>query len=337
MIIETLLAASLLLAGQDQPITLERVFKKGEKGTYKVLSNLQIEVRSQGQETFMPQENDINYTFTYEVTQMKPDGFALIRYKRPTTIEIDLSSNPSGPIKRTIKTNVDLALTLSPINEITDMKDLTPPKKKGGSPLLSSGTPLPLPPPHLWARAIPKMERGFPELQAGIGTFVDELYRLSLFIGSLDSAIDFSPKLPFDEIKPGDTWQKTVGYSPQKIKGKDGKSAVQRLDYTYTYKGIVQAGAKKVHRITASLKLDTDAAPFVNQMMQQEPEESHLKELRLTLDANIDFDLDLSTRKTLRAVATSTGGFKVVVTDSDEPVQEQRIKGRTTMTLLAGK
>jgi hypothetical protein len=323
MILAAILATGAMAAVQDKPIVLERVFKKGEAATYKVLSNLQVETRQAGLETFMPApDTDISYSFTYEVTELKGDGIAVLHYKRPTVTERTGEGSTTAARTDVVKTNFDLMLTVSPINEIIDMKDLTkkkkPEKKKGG----------------LVMGAFAGMS---PNAQISIGSFISEIHRLALFLGSLDSAVDFSPKLPFDEIKPGDTWQKTVGYSPQRLKDKEGKSAVQRLDYTYTYKGIVQSGAKKVYRINAALNVDTDAAEFVNQLIGMKPEQSGLKEIRLKLAANIDYDLDLNTRRTLKAVATSNGGVKILVTQMpNEPVMEQNIKGKTTLSLVKG-
>lgn len=323
MIIDVLFASCTLLVPQDKPVAIERVFAKGAKANYRVESSLQIETRAGGLETFMPEEVGIAYDFGYEVIDLKADGFAVLRYKRPKTTEVRGEDFFSGPKKSKVQGLMDYELTISPINEITSMKDLSP-KKKAGKNGGKDGS----------LRVAGNAAR---PMQVDIESFSGDLYRLALFVDSIGSALDFSPKLPFDEVKPGDTWQKTVGFTPQRLKGKEGKLAVQRLDYTYTYKGVVQSGTRKVHRISAALKIDTDVAEFVKQIIEN-PEEFPLKEIRLSLEANIDFDLDLKTRQTVKAVATSVGGIKMRTNDSpDEPVMEQKIKGRSTMSLVAPK
>ncbi|HVL38823.1 MAG TPA: hypothetical protein VM328_05475 [Fimbriimonadaceae bacterium] len=331
MITSTLAAIALLMPVQDaKPISLERVFRKGEKAQYEVLSHLQVQSRQRGLDTWIPEDLDINYKFNYEVTALKADGIAEMRYFRPTMTEIAGETFDSPPKTKIEKVNMDLLLTVSPINEVIAMKDMTPPKKPAPVKPPASKTP---PKKGGWASAM-----GTEAAQINIGSFVGELYRLSLFIGALDSAMDFSPRLPFEEVKPGDTWKRTVGYSPQRLKDKSGKSAVQRLDYEYTYVGVVESNKQKVHRVTAVLKLDTDAAEFVNQLLEMKPEQSGLKEIRLQLDAKIEYDLDLATKRTLRAIANSTGGMKVIVTRfPDDPIAEEKIVGRTSMRLLSLK
>lgn len=319
MLISCLIALSVGQT-QSQPIVLARTFKLGEKAEYKVRSQLMVESRGGALETFIPRGTDINYNFTYTVTKMLPDGIAVLRYKRPTMTEISAETFDS-PAKTTVdKTNLDLELTISPINELISMRDLSPKKKTGGS----KGN---------FARG--RVEVGWAQ---DPDDYMQEIYRLALFIGSLDSGMDFSPKLPFDEVKPGDTWKKTVGYQPQKIKDAKGKSAVQRLDYTYTYKGIVGSGSRKYYRISAALALNTDVAEFINQLYKATPEETGLKAIKLTLEANIDFDLDLKTRRTVKAVARSQGSVSILLTEMpDAPALEQRIKGETLLALVSAK
>jgi hypothetical protein len=311
------LVASMALFVPAQTVDLNRVFSKGEKQTYSVEASLLIESRQGNLKTFLPEDYGVEYKFTTEVTELKADGICEMRYKRPTMTEISGETPESPPKRKVTPIKMDAVLTVSPINEILNFKDMNPPKtppKKGGG-LLAMGT-LPIAP----VAQIPSQ-------------FQQEIFRLALFLGSMDSSLDLSPKLPLDEVKVGETWKKTVGYSPQVLKGKDGKSAVQRLDYTYTYRGIVDSDAgQKVHRVTADLKLDSDIAPFMNDLMGLKPEESGLKSMKLKLDATITFDLDLKTRRTLLAVAESNGGMSVVLTQQpNEPFAEIRLKGRTTM------
>jgi hypothetical protein len=123
--------------------------------------------------------------------------------------------------------------------------------------------------------------------------------------------------------------------SAQKLKGKD-KQSVQRLDYTYIYKGLVKSGKTSVERIQATLALDTNLADFVHQTYDLKPEETGLKGIPLNLKATINFDLDPKTKRTLRATANAEGGFQVLITQlPDEPIEEQRLKGTTTLRLVS--
>ncbi len=314
------LLASLLLAGGPE-VSLNRVFARGEKLQYSVKSSLQSESRGAGLLTWMPEDHDILYKFTTTVTELKADGIALVRYDRPTVTEIEGETAAGPPKSRTHKVDFKLDVTLSPINELLEIKDLTPKK----------------PPPPVALRARASNGSSAAGVQDLIDTFVGEVYRLALFQGGIDSALDFSPKLPYDDVKPGDTWKRTAGYSPQSLSGKQGQVAVQRLDYTYTYDGVVESDGKKVHRVVARLALKTDLATFANQIMKTTPEKSGLKTIPLELDASIAFDLDLVNRRTLKAVATSQGGFAIVLTQSpDAPVHEERLKGTTRLVLLPG-
>lgn len=308
-----------LLSHQDQSVTLARVFKVGDKDQYSVKASLQIETRPYGLQTFLPQDLDYNYKFNTEVKALKADGICDMEYHRPTITQVD-GETATRPEKTTVeKLNYNFLLTVSPINEVLQMKDLNPPKKDKGSGGLKAFS-------HH-----PDFE---PALQ-DIGQFIGEIFRLSAFIGGLDSGLDFNPKLPYDAVKPGETWKRTVGYSPQKL-GTTGKSAVQRLDYVYTYKGLVDVDGEKVQRVSVDLKLDTDVADYINQLYGKE--QTGLRGIKLKLSGTIDFDLDPKTFKTLKAVAESQASVAIEVTDvPDEPVQEQHIKGKTVMKLIASK
>lgn len=296
---------------------LSRVFKKGERVQYEVKSHLLAESRAGGLNTFMPEDTDFEYRFGYQVTDLLADGIALAKYQRPTMTVIE--ADDEGVPKRTVeKVNLDLEIKLSPINELLSVRDLakkTPPK---------DGI-------RINARA-PSARQ--PDM---IEDFVLEVHRLALFLGSLDSALDFAPKLPFEDVAPGATWKRTVGYQPQRLDS--GRSAVQRLDLTYTYRGPMTVNGKPVQRVTADLNLDTDVAKFVNQVYGTTPEQSGLFRLPLRLKADIEFDLDPTNRRTLAARASSEGGFELFVTDFSKtnPILETRLKGRTTLRLLAAK
>jgi len=302
------LIAALSLLGQ-QPSSLSRVFVKGEKNQYEVLSHLQIETRGKGLETWIPEDLDLSYKFTSEVEAMLPDGVAKIHYLRPTVTQI-FGETYDAPAKTTVdKLNLNYELTVSPANEIINHADLG---KKASK----------------WVGGASAKQQDLGEF---LGQFINELFRLSVFAGSMDNALDFAPKFPLGSVKVGDTWKRTVGYQPQKLKGK-GEMAIQRIDYTYAYKGLVDSGGNKVVRVTATLAINSDLAAFANQLAQTD---TGLKEFPLTLASSIDFNLDPKTLKTISANATSQGGFRIVTSESpDEPLEEMKLKGQTSFRLI---
>lgn len=319
MLATTLIAAAAL--GQQDAVELFRQFKAGEKLTYQVRSHLISEQQQYGQPFFLPSEIDINYDFTMDVKEIKADGFAVMEYRRPTMTQIDGETADAAPKTHVEKVNWVMQLTVSPINEITALKDLNAkpePKKTGG----------------LRASTFAEIARAS-TAQLSIGAFIQELQRLSLFIGGLDSAMDFSPKLPYEEVKPGATWKKTVGYSPQVLKGKGDRQAMQRLDYTYTYDGLHTMDGQKVHQITALLDLDADAGKFINQALGATPGQTGLRAIKLKLKAKIVYYLDEKTKHTLRADAESKGGWTIEITDlPNDPYVEERLTGKTSLRLV---
>ncbi|MEJ5169711.1 MAG: hypothetical protein WHU10_01880 [Fimbriimonadales bacterium] len=269
------------------------------------------ETRGGGLRTFVPSDLDIAYRFEYTVTDLKPDGIAVVRYLRPTMTITEGETVDSAPKTKVEKLNLDATITVSPINELLNVVEA----KSAGQ-----------------KKTVFKRQ-----LSEILGSFVDGLGQMVLFIGSIDSGLDFAPKLPFDDVAPGDTWRRTAGYSPQRLAGSDGKSAVQRLDYTYRYEGVVESAGRKVHRVTAELSVDTDLAEFLHQISGRKPEQTGLKAIPFKLQSKMEFDLDLATRRTLRALATSQAQAEVLATSRTEPVLEQRMRGRTLLRLLPAK
>lgn len=314
MIVPLLLAIATIQTG-GKAVTLNRVFAANEKYTYDVKSHITLESRARQLETFLPEDFDMNYTFTAQVKEMKTDGIAVIHYQRPTVTETQGETYQHTPESKVDKLNLDYLLTVSPINEILERTDLKPQGKN-----------------LKW-----QSEEAVDSVQDDqsldqVATFVRELYRLALFNGPLESSLDFAPKLPFNDVKPGDTWKRTAGYTPQKLQDKTGQSAVQRLDYTYTYRGPIQENGKTYERVTADLKLDTDIAPFANQYLTTG--DLKLAKMPMTLNATIYFDLDPKTYDTISARATSQGGFQVYVSSDPSTVYfEAKLKGTTELNL----
>jgi len=315
--------AAFLLAPVQNEVELVRTFTTGQTQTFEVKSHILTEGKSAEMSFYMPEEFDVNYGFTLKIEQARPDGFAVLVYERPTMNLIEGETSDHPPKTTIEKTGWKSRLTISPINELTDVLDLSPKKPvKGKDGNGGKGV-------FLVGRMFGAGQDG------GIDQMIQELHSLAMFIGNLESSLDFSPKLPLDTVKPGGTWKKTVSYQPRELKGTD-KQAVQRLDYTYKYEGLVPLDGKRVHRVTAVLELDTDAAKFINQLMGMKPEESGLKELRLQLTTKIVFDLDEKTKTTLSIVADSKGGFKIVTTENPEtPVFEEKITGKSTLRLVS--
>lgn len=309
---------TISLTPSEDAVQLGHVYTKGEKLQYSVKANLKTQIHTRGVEQWIPEDLDINYKFTTETLELKPDGIAVVRYLRPSMTVIE-GETFTAPPKTTIeKTNLNYVLTLSAINETITLKDETPkPKKTGGGGGLALHSLAPT------------------TLQAGIGGFVGEVERLCLAVSPGDSGIDLAPKLSIDKVKVGDTWKRTVAYEPQKLKGKDGKQAVQRLDFTFVYKGVVDSNGRKVHRVTANIDLSTDLGDFINEATGLDPNQTGLKKFPLTMKGAVDFDLDLKTMKTLSGVFNSEGGFKIfTVDDAEEPSFEQKFVGKTQLTLV---
>jgi len=318
MILTAVVAA--IATTQVPDVQLARVYKLGEKLTYSVNSNLSVQHRQRGLQTWIPEDLELNYQFTTEVKALKPEGMADLLYLRPTMTIIEGETFDSPPKKKVENVKYNMLLTMSPANEVINMKDLNPPAKPkaGGGKGLFRG-PL-----------APVGKQGIPF----IGQFIGEVQRLALFAGNFESALDFAPRLPFEKLKVGDTWKRTVGYSPQTLKGKDGKTVNQRLDYLFTYKGLTTSNGKQVYRVVGECGLDTNLADYVNQLYEMKPEDTGLKSIPLRFKARIEFDLEPATRKTLLANATSEGGFEIVLSDlPNEPIQEETYKGRTQMRL----
>ncbi len=327
----SILALAVLMHGsavQAKPVELSRKFTAGEKLNYFARAQFTDEQRSGSLQTFMPQDEEISYRYSMTVQKVKADGIAEILYQRPTIDIIEGDTAESGAKKMTEKLDIKFLLDVSPINEIVAQKDLNPKKDKdkdkGGD---------------LLARPIIQkvMRQGSQADQVAIGlllSYVGEVQRLAFFVGPLDSGLDIAPKFPFDEVKVGDTWKSTVGYSPQKLKGQGDKQAVQRLDYTYTYQGLMKSKeGKDIQRIQAKVKLDTDLVDYARQLVGGSASSSFLKSVPLMFEGTIDFDLDPTNFHMLKASAESKGSFAISPKGADQPVVEDRFRGRTSVKL----
>lgn len=326
MFITTSLIAALAFAQSEAPVTLSRTFTKGQKLTYEYKATLHTESREYGLVTWIPDDVDFAYKFTMEVQELKNDGFAKILYTRPTMTITEGETADRGPKTTTHKLDWKLQMTLSPFNEITELKDLTPKKPEKPKPKDPDDS-------QLLKKFAAKAQGELSNLL--VDSLTSGLTDLMLLLGTLDSSLDFSPRLPFDELKVGDTWKRTVGYSPQKLAGKEGKMASQRLDFTYTYKGLVKSGNTEVHRIVADLTLDTNLADFMNQSIPEELKKRALfKSLPFKMTSQIVFDLDKKTCNTLKAVATSDASSQIFLSIVQDAFDENKMHSKITLRLL---
>lgn len=326
-------AIALLLASsgpvspgrQAGMIELGRKFVAGEKLIYLTKAEITDEQRSGDLQTFIPNDESITYRHTLDVQKVKADGIADILYTRPTMAITIGDTETAGAKTTNEKLDWKLQMEISPVNEVLSVKDLTP--KKPDAPKKEDGL--------LWLRS-----RGIQGSRAdgtAVGllfSYVGEVQRLAFFVGGFDTSLDISPRMPFEEIKVGDTWQRTVSATPQKLKGQGDKMGVQRLDYTYTYKGVTKSSeGKDIHRIEAVVKLDSDMAEFARQLTRASKASTSLKAVPLKFEAKVKYDLDLKTMHLVKAAAESSGSFAIEVKGVAQPLLEDRFRGRTLVKL----
>ncbi len=321
MTLASLVFFSVLSKPSQGPVDLGRVFVKGEKLEYSVKATLNEEQRQLGLETWLPDVVDFNYDFTLFAEEMKTDGITVVRYQRPLFTQVIDDEK-----KIVDKVNLDLRITLSPYNELLEQVDLTKkpktPDKKGGK----KGGGL------MWRGTNSAASKK--QLMGLVSNITSELQRLSVFLGSLDTSLDLNPRTPFEEVKVGETWKRTFGYSPQKLKGKKDKEEMQRIDYTYVYKGPMTSEGKEILRVEASTDVKGDLAAFINSMFEISSKETGLSKIPLTFKGVIEFDLDPKTKHTLSARAKSQSSFGIWLTDEPtRAVMETRSKGSSVMTL----
>lgn len=308
--------ALLFRSAQNEAVDLAHLFRKGEKTSFQVQSRLRSEFRPRGTDTWFPDSTDYRYRFDVEVQDVLPQGVAKIRYRRPSITKTFSEQFDRPERTETERVEDDILLQISSANEILDAADVKKPKPTTAV-------------KDDWHGPLGVISQATPE------RFLKTFYGLALFTGSLESSIDFNPRLPFDKVKKGETWKRTATYAPQKLKG-SASLAVQRLDYAYTYGGVVESRGRLVDRVSASLHLESDVAAYLHQTYGLEASQTHLRSLPVTLDATMEFDLDRKTHQTLRAEAHSRGEIRVFTSESGaDPSYEERIDGETSMEPLS--
>jgi hypothetical protein len=93
-----------------------------------------------------------------------------------------------------------------------------------------------------------------------------------------------------------------------------------------------------VLRVEAKLDFSTDLAEFLKQLLGDRASETNVTKAPLHFKSTIDFDLDPKTHDTLTGAATTEGGYQILLEETgSDAVQEERFKGRTTLTLVGRK
>ncbi|MBS1716346.1 MAG: hypothetical protein JSS72_01285 [Armatimonadetes bacterium] len=335
----SLVSLALLSVQDSPPVTFERRFTNGAALNYRVSATLNIEMRAGDLETFLPSRLDIEYPFSLSVKELMPEGNVRLVLKRPTFKESAEDPDGKGPQVKIEKINEAVEIILTPLNHIINLRNMTPKKPMGGGSDSGSGTDdddggnksL------IEAAAFPNSLQS--DLASFLLNFRDDVHRLALNIGPLSSSLDLAPRLPFDAVKVGQTWKETAGYQPQKLRGnRRGEMAVQRLDYTYTYKGPMMVNGRRILRIEGALSLNSDLGAFVNQIAMQEfGEATDVDTVPLQLTQTLYFDLDPVTHQTLHAETDSKGTFTINLKKQPKPVVEERFTGHTVLALQPAK
>jgi len=167
------------------------------------------------------------------------------------------------------------------------------------------------------------------------GQFLSTLYLIGLGIGDF-SFYDISPMLPYMNVKVGDTWHKTVGYSPKSLYGAK-KMAVQRLDMTYTYMGQIKENNKVYTRVKATTSMDADLGEYLNQSYGATSAQTGIKSLKTTFQTEYVYDLDPSNLAPIRVSSKSSGSTILLAVGPKEPIEETNFIGEGTMFLVSAK
>ncbi len=307
-----------------KPVNFERTYVVGVKSHYKVNASIENEVRepAQGLLTYLPTEALIYYDFYTKVLKVEA-GDATIRYYRPSVFETDDDGSDSGPVTTKIPLNVIVDLTMSPINEMLDMKEIASIKKPKG---------VTVPTPN--NATLPLLHQAGASIGL-LGGLFSQLQQIAAFIGGPGSGIDLKPELSLLPVSVGSTWEKTVGYEPQEIGNGSTKTAVKRLDVKYTYMGPVKYKGKSFLEIQGSIHLDSDLQKYFEDQYHASAEETHLKSLPIKLDETLHFYLDPKTKQTIYGIVDSTGGVSFNTTDYDQPLLQIKLKGHCDLKLVS--
>lgn len=325
MLINTIIATLAVAGAQDAPVILERKFTAGERLVYQFNTKTYSDDRDYNYDMFLPSTEEYSYTATTDVLEVKPSGMVVCRWVVTNGLYIVGENSFRDEVRTKDKEGADFRIEVSFINDILDMRDNRPPKPEKK----------PAPSQADWMRVLMNAAVQ-PSLDQWVGQYVAPIKQLSAFVGGPISGLDFAPKLPLDEVKVGDTWKKTVGFSPQKLRNdKDKKMAVTRLDYTYTYRGMVEQNGKKFLKITSSCILKTDVNDFLGQLMGS-TEDSPMSKAPLNWEAKVEYLLDPNTLHTVSVDASSEGKFEMWVKEiKEQAYSESVLKSKASYRLVS--
>lgn len=301
--------AALIGTQTPEAIDLERKFRQGEKHTFQFVSKMTIEFREIPLETFLPFGVTYSYAYTMETERLKPDGAADVRFKRPN-IKIRMGETVDSPPKmEIINRPQNWLLTFSRKNQLLTLKDESPKEKKKGGTSGGGGQSA------FWSTA-------FGDTQLDVTSWIDELRSLGAFV----NFFDWGPVLPVHPVKVGDSWKETVGYVPATLKsGTDkGRNIMARIDYTYVYKGNTTREGKKCAWIQGTLHHDSDAAPYVADLLGIELKLAPFKEIKLQMDATVDYYLDPETFAVYEIEGKSKGNTSITTRETEGAYYEER-------------
>jgi hypothetical protein len=309
-----LMLSLALLSPVVEPVDLSRVFKMGEKATYSFSSRINVDWRQVPIETFIPQNDGFEYTFTTEVEALKPDGVADLRFRRPKIVLKIGETFDSPPKEQILARDQNYLFVLSNKNRLLSVRDDSPKQpQKPDSRLFS----------HLYADEDRR-------LQLDIFSWMSQLRQLAAFVNFFDRG----PNLPTRPVSVGDTWKETIGYVPTTVSaGADqGKNLMARLDYEYTYKGLIEFEGQTVYHVVGKIFQDTDAAPFIADLMGVKLEFAPFKEIKLKMDGTVDYYLRQSDLSVHKILAKSEGYTSITVaTYEGGPVYEEKFKSNARL------
>ncbi|MGI8923125.1 MAG: hypothetical protein ACR2HJ_03635 [Fimbriimonadales bacterium] len=312
-----ILAAAALANPQGQKIDLNRLFIGGEKAIYEFNSRISVDSRMVPLQTFIPETDSFTYTFTTLVEQMKPDGVADLRFRRPKIVLNMGETFDSPPKSLPLQKDENYLFTISRKNQMLAVKDFTPRKKeKDGSAAVALRS---------------RTEAGAGQID--IGAWIGQLRQIGAFV----NFFDLGPILPNEPVAVGDIWKDTIGYVPATVSaGADkGKSINARIDYLMTFMGATNLNGRAVWHIQGKISQDSDAAPYIAQLLNVKLERAPFKEIKLKIDGLVDYYLDHKTLHPLQIKATSEGSVDVTVSDySGGPVYEERFKSRASLVKM---
>jgi hypothetical protein len=280
-------------------------------------------------DTYLPETQRLMYQFKLNVKEKKADDIVVLDYLR-TGFKVAVEGGAEGEQYIPMDGgNLNFKITLSPTNAVLDLVDISP--KKPEKKVKDENV--------MWLRRLQDggVVSGQALTQQVVGQFFQELQRMSLMIGSLDSSMDFAPKLPDEEVVPGDTWEETVSYQPQRARGTKS-TTVQRLDMTYTYVGLVKVNGKPFEQIKGSVTMDANLKDYIDGAYGIPKAQSPFKSVNVKFQMNSVFNLDPKSLRTVYAEVRSNGNLS---TDFDfqgmRTTSEDRFTGEAKIANRSAK